>query len=347
MQGKSGSIGKYPLEATARIVERTRRIAWPSTVLPPALGEDAGVIDLGSCLLVAHVDPITEAVGEAARLAIVVAANDVAATGARPQWAQVLILLPPGTPAGEAERIAEVIGEEAARLGIEILGGHTEASPGLEKPIVAAFVYGCACRECLTPTRALRSGDKVLLIGWAGLEGMRILASDFQDLLSEKGVPGELLREASYFPGDISIVDVAVEIAWRRLATSMHDATEGGVLGALVEAALASKTTIRVNAEAIPIPPPLKKIAEIIGIDPLRLISSGALIVGAKQENVEAIIKVAEERGRPAAVIGEALEGPPRVELLRGGRIEVYTDSVVDEIAKLWGEGVGQERREG
>ncbi len=345
MQEKNGSVGKYPLGVTARIVERVHRLTRPGTIIPPAPGEDAGVVDLGNCLLVAHVDPITEAVGDAARLAVIVAANDVAATGARPLWAQVLVLLPPGTPAEEAERIAEAIGREAARLGIEVLGGHTEASPGLEKPIVAAFIYGCACRDCLTPTSAMSPGDKIVLVGWAGLEGMKILATDFTGLLLERGVPREVVEEAASFPGDISVVDVAVDLAWRRLAKAMHDATEGGVIGALVESAIAAGATIRVRADSIPVPPPLARIAGVLGIDPLRLISSGALIVAAEPEKAGKVVEAARDHGRPASIVGEVLEGPPQVELLRGGKVEVYTEPVTDEIAVFWGERVGQERR--
>jgi len=334
---KNGSVGKLPPSKLARILQATVRARSPATIVPAAPGEDAGVVDVGHCHLVAHVDPITEAAKGSGRLAVIVAANDVAATGAKPAWAQLLILAPPSSSDDEILALAEEAGDAARSLGIEVLGGHTERSPGLTKPVVAAFVYGCACKQCLTPTSAAKPGHLIALVGYAGLEGMLILARDFRGLLESKGVPESVIGEALSYEEHVNIVNVAVDLAESRAVEAMHDATEGGVIGALVEVAMAAKATLRVDPTRIPVPPPLQEMAKAIAIDPLKLISSGALIAALPRDKLPRAREIAEARGRPLTVIGRVERGPPRLILEEPTGEVVYSEPPADEIARLWG----------
>jgi len=334
---KSGSVGKLPPNKLARVLEATVKARRPSTVIPAAPGEDAGVVDMGHCHLVAHVDPITEAAKGSGRLAVIVAANDVAATGARPAWAQLLILAPPTAGDDEIVALAEEAGDAARSLGIEVLGGHTERSPGLSKPVVAAFVYGCACKQCLTPTSAAKPGHVVAVAGYAGLEGMLILARDFRGLLEEKNVPPSIVDEALSYEDQVSVVELAVELAESRAVEAMHDATEGGIIGALVEVAAAAKATIRVDPARIPVPPPLQAMARALGIDPLKLISSGALVAALPPDRVSRAAEIARAHGRPFNVVGRIEPGPPRLVLETPAGEVVYSEPPPDEIARLWG----------
>ncbi len=336
MPERNTRVGKLPLSLLGKLLSVASRYSTPATILGPSIGEDAGVVELPECMLVAHADPITEASTGSGRLAVIVASNDVAATGARPRWIQIVVLLPPGSHPGIAESLVAEAAEEASKLGIQILGGHTEWSPGLEKPVVVAFAYGCACKTCLTPTSAVRVGDEVAIVGWAGLEGMRILAADFREELRRAGVPESAIREAVEFPGEISIVDVAVRLAESGLVNAMHDATEGGVLGALVEMALASGLSIKVEADRIPVPNPLRVIAEKTGVSPLKLISSGALLVTYPPENRGQIEDIVRRSGRPFSPIGVAVEGPGQVVLNMGGQTIILREPPEDEISRYW-----------
>jgi len=337
LREKNGkTVGKLPASQLEALIQVVRRAPHPSTLIGPKIGEDAAVVDAGGCLLVSHVDPITEASAYAGTLAIQVASNDLAVTGAIPRWAQVLLLLPPGSSSELARRILESAAEAAARLGIDVIGGHTEYTPGLEKPVVAAFVMGCACRECLTPTSGAKPGQVIVQAGWAGAEGTAILASDFGDLLASKGVPKEIIDEAKRLAENISIVHVAVELARQGLVSAMHDATEGGLIGALVEMALASGTTIDVDVNNILVHETTKIISKSIGIDPLRLISSGAFIIAVDPDKAEKVIALVEEKGLPARQIGKVIAGTPQVRVKRDGTLQVYREPPVDEISRFW-----------
>ena len=120
------------------------------------------------------------------------------------------------------------------------------------------------------------------------------------------------------------------------LVHAMHDPTEGGVLGALYELAYASRKTIEVDAERIPVPEPVRAGAEAAGVDPLKLISSGALIAVAAPEAAEEAVGRLRRLGVEAEVVGRVRPGEPQVVVRRGGRVEVVRGFVVDEIARLW-----------
>lgn len=338
MRERSGEwIGKLPYSKLSRLISKITTIHYPTVVAGPGPGEDAGIIDLGECMLVTHVDPITEAAESIGRLAIIVASNDVAVTGARPRWAQLLILLPPGYPWERVEALASEIGGAASELGMEFIGGHTEYAPGLEKPIIAVYAAGCACRECIVPTGNAKPGDVVVQVGYAGQEGAYILARDFRHLLAEKGIPLEVLDYLGREPR-LSVVDVAVDLAEEGLVNSMHDATEGGIIGALVELALASSRTVRVDRRRILVDPKASEALGRLGVDPLKLISSGALIASVPPETVDRVIELADKHGYPAAPIGVVEEGVARLVVEEDGRVveELY-EPPRDEISRFWG----------
>ena len=339
MQEPSGDhhVGKLPAQNLTRIISTLRRTIWPSTLIGPRIGEDAAYIDLGSCILVSHTDPITEASKEAGRLSVIVASNDIAVSGARPQWAQILILAPPNWPLESIVELANTIGLEADRLGIEIVGGHTERSPGIVKPIISLTVFGCACRECITPTGGAEPGDYVIQMGSAGMEGASIIASDFPELLLSKGFTEREVKYLRDLGERISVAELAVSLAENQLVTSMHDATEGGLIGALVEAAIASSNLFKIYYNKIIIDKIISKMSKKLNINPLKLISSGTLIATAKPSKTKEVIKIAREKGYKAAIIGEVVASDRKGVLLVGDRKETFINEVPpDEISKFW-----------
>lgn len=305
----------------------------PDVLVGPAVGEDAAVIKLpDGHYLVVHSDPITEASARVGWLAVNIAANDIAVTGARPRWATLVILLPEGA-ARMLEPIVSDAHRAAEKLGIMIVGGHTEESPGLSKPTVVATVQGITRRY--VATSGVKPGDDIIAVKHAGIEGTAILATDFVNILERLDVPVRIIEKARRLIEEISVVDPALAIA--DIADSMHDPTEGGVLGALYEMAYASKTTIEVWEDKIPVLPETLTICDALGIDPLRLISSGCLLAATPPEKTSEALRRLRSKGYTAEVIGVARTGEPKVILhRRDGEVEEITGFVKDEIARLW-----------
>ncbi len=342
MQGKSGSgglpVGKIPLGELERLLSASWSFRRPSTLVGPAVGEDAAIISLGNLDLVFHLDPITEAGELAGWLAVHVASNDVAASGARPRWIALAILAPRGSSGEDLRRIQGDAEKAAREVGVEIVGGHTEVSPGLSKPVVVAAAAGVTCRGCAVPTGGARPGDLVLQVKPAGIEGTAIIATDFRALLERAGIAESIIERAAALASRVSVVREALELAEYGLVTSMHDPTEGGLIGGLVEMALASRLRFKVWEERVFVAEETRVVTEALGVDPLKLISSGTLLATVPSSLKGDAEHVLEGLGVEYSFIGEVEAGGVGVQLYKSpGRIELYEAPPVDEISRLWG----------
>src|SRR5438067_5697266 len=160
-------------------------------------GEDAAIIDLGERLLVAAADPITFATDQIGRYAVAVNANDIAVRGATPRWFLATLLLPPGTTRTEVQANMDDLAAACRELEIDLVGGHTEVTTGIDRPIVAGAMLGEVAAELLVTTGGARPGDALLLGGALAVEGTALLAREAADALRARGVPPAMIARAA------------------------------------------------------------------------------------------------------------------------------------------------------
>ena len=336
--------GKLPQELLERLVLSRLGASDDSVVVGAGVGEDAAILRVAEgTYLVAHLDPITAAGRLAGWLAVHVAANDVAVTGARPRWLLSLILVPVSDAERLLDEVTRQMHEAAVEIGASIVGGHTEVVEG-DRLLVSVTAMGVAGRPL--PTRGARPGDKLILTKSAGLEGAAILAWDYGDILS--GIVGrDTVEKAKSFYRMVSVVREALALADEDLVDAMHDPTEGGVIGGVFEMAYAARLEAVLDLDEVPVAEETRMITEALGLDPYRLISSGSLLAAVPPGKVRDALKTLEGLGVEARVVGELREGEPRVLVREGGRLrEVVERLPVDEIyrveeviARLRGEG--------
>ena len=334
INGRLG-LGKLPFNFLSQVLDTIRPIIAPETVQGPGIGEDAAIVRLPCCDLAFHTDPITEAGSRIGWLSLHVSANDVATSGACPRWASIAVLMPPAASVNDVNDVVNGISIAARELGIDIAGGHTEVSPGISKPIVVSTVIGITCRGCAIRTGDAAPGDSMVMIGYAGAEGTAILATDFIHIVSKCGLSDSDLREAASLARSISIVPVACRLNRMGVAKAMHDVTEGGVIGGLVEIALASRARIVVDLDRVPVHPITFRISQCLGIDPMKLIGSGGLLVAVRPGYEEMVVSLARELGYPASVIGRVEQGRPALIVNSGEQTEYY-EPPADEISRVW-----------
>ncbi|MEM1509506.1 MAG: AIR synthase family protein [Thermofilaceae archaeon] len=336
-------MGKLPPELMEQYVFKKLGVNDPRVLIGPALGEDAAVIDIGcGKVLVVHNDAITGAVETLGWLAVNIVANDVAVTGARPSWFLMTLFLP-REASDVIEKIATQVDNAAKELGIAIVGGHTEVTPGVDRPIAGTTAIGIVDRELIVSTRGAKAGDFVIMTKSAAIEGTAILCTDFAGILKSKGVPEQVLKVGMGFLKEVSVVKEALILAEKRFATAMHDPTEGGLLGGLAEVAYSSGKTIIIDEVAIPVAEETATVTRALSIDPLRLISSGALIATVPAHLADEAVETLKKEGIPAGIIG-------RVENYRGCLVELHRVDgcverlkkvyVADEIYKVWQHGI-------
>lgn len=271
----------------------------------PAYGEDAAAIDLadaGETLVVAS-DPLSLAAESVGTLAVHVACNDVAASGADPRWLTNTALLSDDDP-DRRESIAADVDAAAADLGVAVVGGHTETVASLDRPLLSMTAFGTTDR--VLPTGGASPGERVVLTTGAGIEATAILATDFRDDCADAGVSAATLDSAAGVLDAVSVVPDAAAV--RTFATAAHDPTEGGVVAGLVELAAASEVVLTVERERVPVRPETRACCEALGVDPLRTFGSGALLAIVPADRVDDAHDALAAAGIDAATIGSVHE---------------------------------------
>ncbi|WP_069806766.1 AIR synthase family protein [Vulcanisaeta thermophila] len=305
----------------------------PAVIVGPGVGEDAAVVDLGQGkYLVTHTDPITGAVENLGWLAIHIPANDIAVRGVRPRWFLLTLLLPSGFDVQGIAGIMRDVDSALRELNAALIGGHTEYTPGIDRPIASVTAMGIG--ERYVTTSNARPGDLVLLTKYVALEGTSVLASDYGEELMRMGVDGELIRRARELIKEVSVVREALALA--DMAHSMHDPTEGGLIQGLLEVAEASGVRVRIYRDRVPILPETRVIFQKLGLDPLRSLSSGMLIATIPRERVDEALSRLNNLGVNAVIAGEVLSGRPALEVVGSdGSVEEYSGFFEDEIMRF------------
>jgi len=336
-------IGKLPADLLAQILEKTP-VNDPRVLLGPGVGLDCAVIETGESLLVLKSDPITFATDAIGWYAVQVAVNDIATTGAIPRWLLVTSLLPEKkTTPGLVETVQDQLHTACQEIGVSIVGGHTEITYGLDRPILVVTLIGEVNRDQLITPRGAKAGDRLLLTKGVPIEATAILAREFGDQLianefreefpikpnlqnrNQTGMDSvplshlnetelEQARNYLYQPG-ISVLSEARLAIQAGRVHAMHDPTEGGIYTALWELAQASGLSIQVDLSSIPVSELSARVCKILGIDPLSAIASGALLLAVPEGEASVIRKSIQEAGILCTDIGEVVSepGPPHV----------------------------------
>jgi hydrogenase maturation factor len=313
----------------------------PRVIVGPRLGEDAAVIDMGDRYLVATSDPVTFATADLGWYALQVNANDVAVRGARPRWFLATLLLPEGRTdeAAVTEMFAQ-LGAACEELEVALVGGHTEVTYGLDRPIAVGTMLGEVAKDRLVTTGGARIGDAVVLTKGIPLEGAAIIAREREAELLALGMPAAMVSRARGFlrrPG-LSVVPEA-EIACE-LATvhAMHDPTEGGLATALHELAGAAGVGLRIDRSRIPLIPEGRELCRAFGLDPLGTIASGALLMTLDPAEAGTVIHALAREGIDSHFIGQVVPPGEGVMLVDGARQEPMPLFEQDEITRIFAE---------
>ncbi|MBA3532477.1 MAG: hydrogenase expression protein [Ardenticatenales bacterium] len=329
--------GKLPPDFLARLLARYGSTD-PRLVVRPGLGLDAAVLDLGDQYLVAKSDPITFATSEIGWYAVHVNANDVACMGGTPHWFLATLLLPPGSSATLIASLFAQIHEACASLSVTLVGGHTEISHGLERPLVAGTMLGTMPKAALVTPADARPGDHLVVAKGFPIEGTAIIAHERAEELRARGWSEAEIAEAQCFlhePG-ISVVRAARIAAGAVPLHGMHDPTEGGLATGLREMAQAAGLGLRVHSASLPLLPLAARLCAAFDLDPLGTIASGALCIVVAPQHSPALLAALSAENIPAVVVGKLLAAGSGEWLVTGEEQVPLPTFTVDEITRLF-----------
>ena len=294
-------VGKLDWDDLKYIIDNNKSVDRQEVRVKSGIGEDCSVINFGDLECVVSTDPITGADKNIGKLAVHINCNDIAASGAEPIGILVTILAPESSTLEDISKVMKEVAEEATKLNVEILGGHTEVTKAVNKLIVSCTVIGKAKTMGAVTTSGALIGDDIIVTKNLCLEGSSILANEYSEKCLEV-LTKEELEEAKAYIESLSVVKegkVAAEVG----INAMHDITEGGVLGAIWEMAKASNIGFEVYENKMPITLVTDKLCRNFKIDPLKFISSGSMLITA--ENGEELVNRLESSGIKATIIGK------------------------------------------
>jgi hydrogenase expression/formation protein HypE len=336
--------GKLPPDLLQRLLAHHAGGTDPRVLVGPGVGEDAAVLDVGpaaagdATCLVAKSDPITFATERIGWYAVHVNANDIAAMGATPRWFLSTVILPQHL-ASEAlvEQILQQIHEACASLGVLVVGGHTEITSGLDRPLVVGHMLGEAAPGQILRSSGLRPGDDVLLTKGVAIEATAILAREMRDDLRGRGWSDADIDAGAAFltdPGISVVADARIARAAGGVV-ALHDPTEGGVATGLREMAQASGVGLVVDEEGLTPTPITQRLCAEYGLAPLGAISSGGLLIGCDAGATAGILQALADAGIGGLRVGVAGPAEGRLQLRRSnGSLVDLPLFPVDEIAR-------------
>ena len=310
-----------------------------SVVIGPRVGEDAAVIEVGDRYIVSATDPVTFAADRVGWYAVHVNANDVAVLGARPRWFLAVLLLPEGASSALVESIMTDIQRACSALDVTVCGGHTEVTPRVDAPVVVGHMLGEVAPAQLVRKTRLQAGDTLLLTNGVAIEGTAILARERRASLAT--LPAAVVDRAAALLTDpgISVVHAALTAVAAGPVHAMHDPTEGGLLNGLAELAAAASTGLEVEVARLPVLPETRQICGHLGLDPLRLMASGALLIGVPPSATGDVMAALRAQAIPVTRIGSVRRPEHGTTLVSENDRTPFGPVAIDELARCTGSG--------
>jgi hydrogenase expression/formation protein HypE len=274
----------------------------------------------------------------AAWFAVHILASDASTSGLPLRWMAVDLNLPPSIDDGELTQLWDAFHRACADLGIAVVTGHTARYEGCQWPMVGgATCLALGPEDAYVTPEMARPGDAVIVTKGAAIEATALFAATFPERLAA-AVGADVVNAADALFEQMTVIPeatIAREFGLRdRGVTSMHDATEGGVVGGLLEVAKASGVGMRILEDAILVRPEVRAVCAHVGMDPFHAISEGTLIATLVPERAEAYVAVLADAGIAAAIVGEILDHGAGRTIVRDGVEEPLAHPGLDP---FWG----------
>ena len=331
---KNGKISESVLK---RSVLKQLHTTSDRILFKPAVGEDCAVISMQAgdqTRLVTATQTFTLDVSDKhvrANCAVYDALNNIYAMGAGPIGIELALLVPTTENEAVLRETVRAIDAVCEEAGIVVLGGHTQVSRAVKNIVVTVTAIGEAYEQALTPSSAAAPGMDIIVTGYVGLEGTAILANEKRAELETRFSKAFIDKSAAY----IDHISTAMEAASAIGAgvAAIHDASQGGIFGALWDMAEASGIGLDIDLKKLPIRQDTIEISEFFDINPYKLLSGGSLIIIAADGT--RVLRELEKTGKKAVIVGATTDSNDRV-LISGEERRFLETAQTDEIYKVF-----------
>lgn len=323
-------VGKLSTEQLKELIFSTLNKKREEILITPNVGEDCAYVDFGDYVCVMSTDPITGTSEEIGKLAVHITCNDIASSGVSPLGIMITIMAPCGTTEDDIRNIMIDASREADKLNVDIIGGHTEITDAVNRIVISVTGVGKQLKSELINKDKPKIGDLIVLTKGAGIEGTGIICFEKEDELKE--LFGEsIVQEGKSLLDKISVIKEGI-VAGKVGVSCMHDVTEGGVLGAVWEMCDLYDLGCNIYNDKIYINESTKIICDYYNINPLRLISSGSMIIGVDKDKIDLLKGRFDKENIEFSLIGEFTE---EGNVLVGNGNESIAPPESDELYKI------------
>lgn len=319
-------IGKISNDDLHRVIFEKLKNSREEVKQSGGVGVDTAVLNFGGDNIVLSTDPITGASKGLGKLAVNISANDVATEGAEPVGILITVLMPPTATIEDFEEILKEVVEDCRALNMELIGGHSEVTDAVNRIVLSSTVVG---KRKNYPKVKPETGDYLCVTKKIAVEGTHILFNERCEEL-KKVLDDEDVKEIKSMADKLSVVREGL-ISKACSASVLHDITEGGVYGGIWEIAKRIGMGIEISKEAIPVYNSTEKICKLLKLDPMRLISSGSMLVLIGEDKYEGLksklgkenillTKIGVVKGKDVLLkeTGEIISPPDKDELYKG-----------------------------
>jgi hydrogenase maturation factor len=311
-------LGKVSREYLRKVIYGSLGSKRNEVLLGPQFGVDNAVVRIRKGqVLVATTDPLSFipelGARDSAWLSVNLLASDLATCGFPPQYGVFDFNLPPTMKNSDFASYWRSFHQECSKLGLAIVGGHTGRYEGCGYTIIGGGVLFAIGSEgkYLASTMA-ESGDDIILTKGAAVETTAILTRVFPRTVKKVLGPKLFERARSYLRSVSTVKEALIAVSvgiHREGVTAMHDATEGGVMAAVLELATASRLGVELDLDSIPLSQETDEVCRLFRIDPLTSLSEGSLIIACKPEKTSRLLNKLRLERIESEVIGRLTKG--------------------------------------
>lgn len=296
----------------------------------PSFGVDTSVVSLpGNMAMVLTSDPLTliPAIGlrESAWLSVHLMANDISTSGLLPQYLQLVLNLSPSVTNEDFKEYWQFIHKYCSEINVAITGGHTCKIEGQESTIAGGgTMVSIGKQEDILIVKNAKPGDTILLTKQCAISSTAMLAMCFPETVKNK-VGSEVYQLACDMFFQTSCLKESKVVSSlglnNRYITAMHDVTEGGVVGAVIEIAMASGNGALIYDDKLSVGIPQKKVCDLFSLDYRMCIGAGAMLITCNNNHKNLILNALKLENIPCTEIGEIIDNQ-QVSIIEKGKLK-------------------------
>lgn len=235
------------------------------------------------------------------QLAVCGTVNDLAMKGAKAKYISASVILEEGFDIKLLEKIVKTMAQACKEAGVQIVTGDTKVveKGQADKIFINTSGVGEIYDKAKVSSKNVKNGDVLIVNGNLAEHGVAVL-----NARHNLGIKSNIKSDAN----PLNLITDKLK-KFHPHIHCMRDLTRGGLLASLVEISEASKCTIEINQNDLPISEQVKSACEILGLDPLSIANEGKFICVVPQNFASRVLVEIKKHkyGKDAKIIGKVL----------------------------------------